>query len=125
MISTNLLRSRSTIAAIAGALIALVALFGSTAQAAPQISNGSFEAGISQWTVDFGDVDVVSGWQAADGSQSIDLNGSSATPPRDDQSVFRHHRGAGLHRAIRHGWKPPSPRCLELEGVGVGRIRDP
>jgi hypothetical protein len=81
MISTNLLRSRSTIAAIAGALIALVALFGSTAQAAPQISNGSFEAGISQWTVDFGDVDVVSGWQAADGSQSIDLNGSSATPP--------------------------------------------
>lgn len=42
------------------------------------IVNGSFEqplGAIPGWTVTFGDIDQLSGWQAADGTYSLDLNG--------------------------------------------------
>lgn len=38
------------------------------------LSNGSFESGTTGWITGAGGVDVVSGWQASDGSYSIDLN---------------------------------------------------
>lgn len=38
------------------------------------IANGSFESGISSWTAFGNGVDVVSGWQAGDGNNLVDLN---------------------------------------------------
>ena len=55
----------------------LVALVGtSSASHAPNlITNGSFETGTtSGWATGDGGVDVVSGWVAADGTYSVDVN---------------------------------------------------
>ncbi|CAE7874887.1 unnamed protein product [Symbiodinium microadriaticum] len=38
------------------------------------VTNGSFESGTTGWTTLAGGVDVVSGWEAADGSTSLDMN---------------------------------------------------
>lgn len=41
------------------------------------VKNGSFEAGTANWATTGNGVDVVGGWQAADGTLSIDLNAFS------------------------------------------------
>lgn len=68
----------TTRAALAGLILLLGAWLGAlpVAAAGPNlISNGGFESGITSWTVNSGDVDVVTGWQASEGTRSLDLNG--------------------------------------------------
>ncbi|MEN3361689.1 MAG: hypothetical protein V7637_5671 [Mycobacteriales bacterium] len=80
---------------VAGALVALSVLTAPAANAAPAFSNGSFEVPVvpantfrpvsagqplGAWTVTRGNVDHIGAgfWPAADGTQSIDLDGSIA-----------------------------------------------
>ncbi len=71
------------------ALTGLAGLLLATEARANLITNGSFESGTTGWTVGGGGIDLIldslpsSGWQASDGSYSVDLNaftpGSVAT----------------------------------------------
>ena len=59
------------------AVIAALAITG-TAMSATSVTNGSFEGSLSGWTVAQSVDHVCGGWQAADGTCSVDMGGSPA-----------------------------------------------
>ncbi len=107
----------------------LGALFGSGASAQNMLTNHSFESGpaftsflplnpgstaIPGWIVTRGQIDLVDSWVSADGSRSLDLNGSpgsggvaqtfSTTPNRDYQISFFVAGNPGAAPAIKTIW---------------------
>lgn len=60
-------------------LAGLLCLIFSCAKAeAVTITNGSFENDFTGWYLTYGNIDLVGGWQASDGTYSIDLSGNTA-----------------------------------------------
>lgn len=96
--------------------IAIVAMTGQAR--ANLVSNGSFELnpGSNGWTIGGGSIDWVSGWDASDGSYSIDLN---AFMPGFVEQTFATVAGEQYFVSFDLSGNPGDPRGLKTLDVSV------